>query len=61
MPKTIAREDHHVLVTIGYLEKYPNIGVLDMMKLGDLQRKSAMIARNELGSTANGMGRRQAP
>ena len=29
MPKTIAREDHRVLVTIGYLEKYPNMGVLD--------------------------------
>ena len=30
MPKTIAREDHCVLVTIGYLEtKYPNMGVVD--------------------------------
>jgi hypothetical protein len=29
MPKTIARKDHRVLVTIGYLEKYPNMGVLD--------------------------------
>jgi hypothetical protein len=29
MPKTIAREDHCVLVTIGYLENYPNMGVLD--------------------------------
>jgi hypothetical protein len=35
MPKTIAREDHCVLVTIGYLEKYPNMGVRDAMKLGD--------------------------
>ncbi len=31
MPKTIAREDHRVLVTIGYLEKYPNMGVLDLI------------------------------
>ncbi len=29
MPKNIAREDHCVLVTIGCLEKYPNMGVLD--------------------------------
>ncbi len=29
MPNTIARGDHRVLVTIGYLEKYPNMGVLD--------------------------------
>jgi hypothetical protein len=29
MPKTITRDDHCVLVTIGYLEKYPNMGVLD--------------------------------
>jgi hypothetical protein len=29
MPKTIAREDHPVLMTIGYLENYPNMGVLD--------------------------------
>jgi hypothetical protein len=39
MPKTIAREDHHVLVTIGYLEKYPNMGVLDAMKLGDFTKE----------------------
>jgi hypothetical protein len=32
MPKTVAIEYHRVLVTIGYLEKYPNImGVLDMI------------------------------
>jgi hypothetical protein len=35
MPKTIAREDHRVLVTIGYLEKYPNMGVLDAMKISE--------------------------
>jgi hypothetical protein len=29
MPKTVAIEYHRVLVTIGYLEKYPNMGVLD--------------------------------
>ncbi len=29
MPKTIARVDHCVLVTVGYLEEYPNMGVLD--------------------------------
>ncbi len=39
MPKTIAREDHRVLVTFGYLEKYPNMGVLDAMKLGDFMKE----------------------
>jgi hypothetical protein len=39
MPKTIAREDHRVLLTIGYLEKYPNMGVLDAMKLGDFTKE----------------------
>jgi hypothetical protein len=35
MPKNIAREDHRVLVTIGYLEKYPNMGVLDAINSKD--------------------------
>ncbi len=35
MPKTIGREDHCDLVIIGYLEKYPNMGVLDAIDSKD--------------------------
>jgi hypothetical protein len=61
MPKTIAREDHRVLVTIGYLENYPNMGVLDTIDGEDNEdgkdnkRQRQWIHNNQLKEAAEGM------